>query len=440
MKKFLYILATLLMILGIAFVVFVKPMLPIATGYVARMTCTCTYTGNRDSEEIKAHNYYYSILPMVKTIIDRTSKSVEASIFGVALKRAEFRPGLGCILINEKDNYQVKAPNFTKSVSTEFWPQSSEPFPNNVNIASIKAAANIAFDDNDSLVKRTAALLVIYKDSIIYERYAAPFHKDMPLLGWSMTKSWMNTVIGLMIRDSMATLSDRQLFATWTDQRKDISLQNLLQMNSGLEWEEDYSKVSDATQMLYASDDVSSIAIGKPLDHPIAKHWYYSSGTSNLLSRWALNKFGNYTAYTSFVQQQFFKPLGMSSAFVEPDEMGTPIMSSYGYATARDWAKFGLLYLHDGMIGTKRILPEGWTHFSHSVADGSNGNYGAHFWLNKGKAYPDVTDEMYYADGYKGQFVFIIPSKDLVVVRLGGDGDHFDGNSLLREVISSLPK
>jgi CubicO group peptidase (beta-lactamase class C family) len=440
MKRFIKYLLVLL-IIGFAWGFYTySPQLSIANGYVARMTCTCTFAAGRDQKEIAAHNFFYSVLGLVDAKVDQINKSVTASLFGLKSQRAIFKPGIGCVLLDGEDDHHVTFPPLAPiDTPARFWPRNSSELVTGINMNALHKAMDHAFDHGDTVRKRTTSLLVIYKDSLIAEKYAAPFTVRMPQLGWSMTKSWMNTMIGMMVMDSLTSLEDRNLFAEWIDRRKEINVRSLLQMNSGLEWKEIYTEISDATLMLYDSEDVAKLPISKPQEHPAGEKWYYSSATSNLLSTYAKRKLSNTNSYLTYLHEGFFRPLGMSSAFVETDEVGTMIVSSYGYASARDWARFGLLYLNDGMHANRRLLPSGWVDFTRQTSAGSDGEYGAHFWLNRGGEYPDAPADMFYADGYLGQFVYIIPSRDVVIVRLGGDGAHFDGNTLIRDVLAALP-
>jgi hypothetical protein len=190
--------------------------------------------------------------------------------------------------------------------------------------------------------------------------------------------------------------------------------------------------------MLYDSDNVARHALNKKLVHPIGSQWYYSSGTTNLIAQYLRNIFNNDKMYSTYLHKKLFSQIGMRNTWLEMDESGTFIGSSYGYATARDWAKFGQLYLHHGKYGDIEILPNDWVRFTTTPAEHSNGKYGGHFWLNKGQEFSDCPTDMYYCDGYLGQFVFIIPSHDLVIVRLGNDGKYFDGNNFVSSIIKCL--
>ena len=222
---------------------------------------------------------------------------------------------------------------------------------------------------------------------------------------------------------------------------KDITIDQLLNMESGLEWDEDYFNISDVTRMLYLNDDAVKVAIGKTLEFRPEENWEYSSGTTNILSWIIRKKTRSYDEYLNFPYRELFYKIGMTSAQMEMDARGTYIGSSYCFATARDWAKFGLLYLQDGIWNGERILPEGWIKYSTTPVEKSKGIYGAHFWLNHNHAaYKDAPPDLFSANGFQGQRVFIIPSKDLVIVRLGLAGSSsFDFNEFLKNITSLFP-
>jgi len=226
-----------------------------------------------------------------------------------------------------------------------------------------------------------------------------------------MTKSIMNAWVGRQVQAGAVSLDDRNLYEHWQqDARKDISLNDMLHMTSGLEWEEVYDKVSGATTMLFDSEDIVATASVRPAVHPAGDHWYYSSGTSNLISGYLRSKYTEHEDYLRYPYDSLFFKLGMYDTVLESDESGTYIGSSYCYATARDWGRFGLLYLHDGVWNGERLLPEGWVDYS--------------------------TEEA--ANGFQGQRVFIIPSRDLVIVRLGLNEDPgFD--DFLKQIVASVP-
>jgi len=223
------------------------------------------------------------------------------------------------------------------------------------------------------------------------------------------------------------------------DERSKITLHNLIQMNSGLEWEEDYGKISDVTKMLFLADDMAKIQLEKPATFEPNTHWNYSSGTTNLLSGILRRQFQNHQDYLDFWYASLIDKIGMHSMLIEPDMAGNFVGSSYGWATARDWAKFGLLYLHEGNWNGEQIFDKSWAKYVATPTPTSNGKYGGHFWLNAGGKYIDVPKDMYFCGGFQGQKVIIIPSKDLVIVRFGlTEDEDFDFNGMMSGIISSI--
>ena len=264
--------------------------------------------------------------------------------------------------------------------------------------------------------------------------------KNNRFLGWSMTKSITATYFGILQKQGKFDINKPAPIAEWkNDNRNNITTNNLLQMNSGLEWEEDYGKISDVTKMLFNDLDVTKSQINKPLVGKTNKTWKYSSGTTNLLSGILRSQFATHQQYLDFWYSSLIDKIGMQSMVIETDMKGNYIGSSYGWATARDWSKFGLLYLHKGNWNGEQIFDESWAKFVSTPTNTSNGIYGAHFWLNAGGRYPDAPKDLYSANGFQGQNVFIIPSLDLVIVRMGlKEEGEFDFNSLLKGIIGSL--
>ena len=210
-------------------------------------------------------------------------------------------------------------------------------------------------------------------------------------------------------------------------------------MNSGLEWLEDYNTMSDVTNMLFMESDMGKVQVDKPLTGLPNASWNYSSGTTNLLSLYLRNQFDSHQEYLDFWYRELIDRIGMHSMIIETDISGTYVGSSYGWATPRDWAKFGLLYLHKGNWNGEQILNESWVEFSHTPTDGSEGSYGAQFWLNAGGMYPDAPKDIYFCNGYQGQQVVIIPSKEMVIVRMGlTEYPDFDFNSFLSNISKSV--
>lgn len=306
----------------------------------------------------------------------------------------------------------------------------------------------------------TQALVVVHRGRIVREEYGPGGGKDANLISWSMAKSITNALVGIAVGDGLLSVDDVDLFPQWwTDGRSRISLRHLLNMASGLRWAEDYvdAGVSNVIEMLFGDQDVpptidehgrldpratrprdaARFAATMPLDHEPGTAYAYSSGTTNLIARYLANRLGDgdgsSEAFSTFMSTRLFGPIGMTSAEARFDVAGTFVGSSYVYATARDFARFGWLFANDGRWNGARLLPEGWVEFSatQTARDPENGlGYGAHWWI-----FPDDESSM-VALGYEGQFTYVSPRRDLVVVRLGGTGA--DLNPHVREGISSI--
>jgi CubicO group peptidase (beta-lactamase class C family) len=220
-----------------------------------------------------------------------------------------------------------------------------------------------------------------------------------------------------------------------------------LNFNSGLDWDESYNKESDVTKMLYKSGEMGLYATTKKLKEQPGNKFDYSSGSGNILSmiiRQSIDK----KEYHNFPYRNLYDKLGMFSLVMETDAGGTFVSSSYSMASARDWARFGLFYMNNGYWNNEQILPDGWIKYTTTPASGTNyGEYGAQFWLNAGargnssiRLFPDAPTDMFWAEGFQGQRLFIIPSRKIVVVRLSLTlGNPLDDDLFLKHVLESLP-
>ena len=430
---------------------------PILTGYGAKNLCSCAYVSGRTEQSVIDNELSAFPLSIGTFTLHPEDSSATASVFGFAEHKAIYRKGLGCTLINEVSEEELRNQKFNlpKPLGNQdsvAWPMGNlthDTTFQDINYELLTQTVDDAFaEPGETKNRRTRAILVIYGGQIIAEKYADGFDKNTRQLGWSMAKSVTNSLIGILVRDGKLSLNDAAPFAEWkNDNRANITIHNLMQMSSGLRWEENYSKASDATNMLFKSKDAGLFASHAPYESEPGKVFEYSSGTSNMLA-WIIRNAVGDSAYYTFASERLFKKTGMHSMILEPDAGGTYVGSSYAFATARDWARFGLLFLNDGMFNGERILPEGWSEYSSTPCEGANiGQYGAQFWLNAGsktdvvnRIYPDVPADLYWADGYEGQNVFILPSKDLVIVKLSqSSGNYLDDNKFLADIIKALP-
>ncbi len=287
--------------------------------------------------------------------------------------------------------------------------------------------------DPDGALARTRAVVVVHHGRLVAERYGDrtdvwgdtigdPVTAATPLISWSMAKSMLHAVVGMLMAEGWLVLDAPAEVPEWTsgDPRSAITLEHLLTMRDGLDFTEDYvdSGVSDVIEMLFGSGiaDTAAYAAGRPLAHAPGSTFNYSSGTSNVISGIVRRTLGGENPYRAFLHERLFGPIGMRSADPRFDDAGTWIASSYVWATARDMARFGQLYLRDGMWDGDRLLPEGWVDHARRArsVDPEDGRlYGAHWWV--------VGDDVgsFWASGYEGQSILVCPGLDLIVVRLG---------------------
>lgn len=444
MKKLKLLLLLPLIIIG-TLVIINYPRLNIATGYSAKNVCSCIFEADRDLKSIEEGDNDISPVYLVNNRINMKEKSVASTFFGLKKKKAFYYEGIGCVLANKDDerlNFAI--PN--RNVAPKNLPY---PYGNNVqndtvfkniDYDKLQQGIDYAFDKEGEDVKKTRAVVVIYKDHIIGEKYGFGFSKETKLLGWSMTKSITSAVLGLLEKQGRIRIHQDKLFEAWrNDSRSKITLNNLLQMNSGLEWDEDYNTISDITKMLYLETDMTKSQLRKSQVTKANQSWNYSSGTTNLLSGFIRKQFKTHQEYLDFWYSELIDKIGMHSMNIETDLTGNYIGSSYGWATPRDWAKFGLLYLHKGNWNGDQLLNESWIDYTVNPTEGSDGQYGAHFWLNAGRSYPNAPKDLFSCNGYQGQYIFIIPSKDLVIVRMGlSEHPIFNVDEFLEIVVNSI--
>lgn len=422
------------------------PKLDLISGFAAKNAASCHFGDGRSLLMIETQDNDIPLVNLAKNAIDDTHKSASASVFGFKERTAIWREGLGSVLIDEDFdiNQEFAVPKRNTRIRNLEFPfgdlEQKDTVFSNIDYGKLRAALGSAFDPKGVVAKRSRSVIVIYKGKIIAERYALGFSKKSKFLGWSMTKSITATLFGILEKQNRFDITKPAPIAQWqNDERKNITTKDLLNMNSGLEWNEDYETISDATTMLFNSRDMSRVQLEKSAEYKPGEHWNYSSGTSNLLSAILRKQFRTQQQYLDFWYSALIDRIGMHSMIVETDMAGNYVGSSYAWATTRDWAKFGLLYLNKGNWNGDQLFDRKWLDFVTTPTNGSQGKYGGHFWLNKAGFLPNVPRDTYSCNGFQGQRVFIIPSKDLVVVRLGlTEGRKFDFDSFLKNIIASI--
>ena len=448
MKKIFKLLAFSLLLFSLYFGFANYPKLDLISGFSAKSLASGHFIDNRSQTMIEKSDNDFDPIDLAENRINDYNKFATASFYGLKERKAIYREGLGATLINDDfdTNKPYEVPKRTKLNNNLPFPYGNNEPENavfaNVNYPKLNEAVANSFDKKEELKKRTRAVLVIYKDKIIAEKYEIGYTKKSRIMGWSMTKSITGTLFGILEKQGKFDIYKPAPVPEWqNDERKIITTNNLLRMNSGLEWEEDYTKVSDVTKMLFLSKNMSRVQLEKPVVFKPNTHWNYSSGTTNLLSGILRAQFKTHQEYLNFWYSALIDKIGMNSMIIETDMAGNYVGSSYGWATTRDWSKLGLLYLHKGNWNGEQIINESWVKYVSTPTNDSKGRYGAQFWLNAGGKYPDAPKDMFYCSGFQGQKVFIIPSLDLVIVRMGLTEDtQFDFNDFLKGILESFEK
>ena len=432
------------------------------SAYAAKNLCSGVFVSQLPADTVLQQAIIPASPPLALASysIDRQNKLVKASLLGLYPRRAQFRSGLGCTLIPRDVGLlpPVALPSIANSVSNaDVAVATRDDTASNTKLQgydqqALSAAINFAFAENDERGhKNTKAVVIMYQGELIAERYADNVTAGTPLTGWSMTKSVVSLLCGIMVREGKLHLDAAVPVSEWQgDDRRLITLDQLLHMSSGLEFNETYGIATDVTQMLTAENDTGAFAAGKPLVYTPGTFWAYSSGTTNIISRMIQQQLGgSLEDLWAFTQEELFQPLGVTSAYFEPDPSGVFVGSSFLYMSARDWAKLGQLLLNKGHWLGREIVSADWVDYSITPAPANDNNdYGAHIWLNRDpdndnrtRTWPDVPTSAFSMNGYQGQYVAVVPTHNLVVVRLGFTPlpARAGMNEFLQQVIAALP-
>jgi hypothetical protein len=427
-RRFITILA-LVIVAGLgAGLIYLNDLARIPAGYKAKALCSEVFVAGRDWRRVLAGEFT-GIDPSIDRTnakIDRAAAQVETSLFGLGATTAQFRDGYGCTII--RGGAPAPLPKLNPAIEPQSWAKA--PSADGANARIDDAALETALDQAmASDVANTRAILVAVDGAIVGERYRGGFDEQTPFLSWSMAKSVTASVVGAAVLRGYINLDDPAPVPEWRsgDPRTAITWNDLLRMHSGLTANEAYGDpTSDVPVMLYRMRESGALAAGKPLVHEPGEVWFYSSATTNLIARTLAQVLADEGEdYFNFARDALFAPLGAASFVLEVDSAGNSIGSSYIYATARDWARLGQLYLQGGVWNGERLLPEGWPDYVSTPTAASDGEYGAHFWLNRDGAngrerwVPGLPETVYSMSGHEGQYVFIIPDKNAVIVRTG---------------------
>ena len=439
----------------------------VATGLVSHTLCSETFVAGLDpdqtfAETVRTMPGVRRLVPWLHYRVDRTAREVSTTLGGRFEMRAVYHDGVGCIVaLPAPAGPAPPLPSPASAGTPAAAPapagaaDAPEAGPDIAGPAVVDPASEPLRDALDRVfaeppgepVRGTKAVVVVHDGRVVAERYAPGYGLDTPMLSWSMNKSVVNALIGVLVRQGRLAVGSPAPVPAWrdpSDPRHAITIEQLMRMTSGLALDETNSGFDPSSRMLYTEPDMAGFAQSAALTVPPGTRYHYSSPSTLILSRIVRDAVGGHAEdVIRFAQRELFGPLGMRGVTLEFDATGTQVGSSYMYATARDWARFGLLYAQDGVAGGRRILPEGWVAYSASPTPGARDGYGAGFFTNRGESEfgrlrvrGGMPADSFFASGTQGQRIVIAPARRLVVVRLGRsqDWETFDIRGLIRLV------
>jgi CubicO group peptidase (beta-lactamase class C family) len=413
----------------------------VATGIGSKLLCSARYvSGFSQQQSFEDLVQYSGILQELTVEYDDVQKSVTTSLFGLSEKTANYLPNIGCAI--DYSGFNQRA-----SLQTEQVPASEAAWPAGGTVGTADSDMEgllerlLATDNEEGF--NTRAFLVAHRGKVIAEAYGQGADADTPLLGWSMAKSLTAIMLANLEYRGTLDLGAAPEFELWQgDERSQIRISDMLTMTDGLAFSEEYNPGDDATAMLFTKPSSSDFVMDKAALYSPGSRFNYSSGTANLLARIYFDKAGgnqeNYDAYMESIHQS----LAFQNAIFEVDASGVFMGSSYLYASARDWARIGQLMLNGGTINGQRIMAEDWV--SRATTPNTSENqraYGYQWWLNRGNEelrWPNIPAGAYSGQGNRQQYLMVIPSLDLVIVRLGWTAGGYPVNDIFSEIIRSL--
>lgn len=426
--------------------IYLNSLLPIITGYAAKNLASALFIAGRNQTEVEESDLNFSFIKLNKNSVNWVEMSVTSS-FLWGKSTAIYRDGFGVTLLRDVEKEELDSDNFPNGTEPGYL-QDTIAWPSGDILADSVTGINkeILEQVTDSLVYgkqyggNCYAFMVLHKGIPVAEAYDSIFNAKTRFLSWSMAKSVTNALVGILVGDGRMDISKPADMVDWqNDSRSTITLNNLMQMQSGLEWNEDYGNRSDVTVMLHCEEDMAKFAYSQKMEFEPGTNWYYSSGTTNIITHLIRKSIGNDEEFLKFPYKRLFNRIGMTDAVFETDPSGNFVGSSYLYATTRDYARFGLLYMNDGMWEGQRILPEGWVDYSRAPASASEGEYGALFWLNECGKLPNAPKDMYMCVGHDGQRIFLLPSQELVIVILGySPSGTMDFDSIIKDILLAI--
>jgi len=429
--------------------------LRIASGATSQALCSGVFISGLDAGQV----YQREVRPepgmglvawALDYQVDPARREVRTTLAGGVARRAVFRDGEGCLLL-QGDEPAPAAPAWSAP------PAGPDPFGEAALAPAderLRRAFDAAFAENAAPPWRhTQAVVVLHRGRLLGERYAGGVGPQTPLSGHSVSKSVTHALVGILVRQGRLAADAPAPVPEWAgagDARAAITPEHLLRMTSGLPADETAGGWDAATRMWFdEADSAGFAALARPQAPPDTV-WHYSNRGLQLLSRLVRDGAGgNAAAVQAWAWRELVQPLGLRHFTLTLDARGTPVGSAQFFASARDWARFGQLYLDDGRAGGRTVLPAGWVQRARTPS--LDAGYGAGFWLNHTDArnefggrwgLPGAPADAYFARGHLGQFVVVVPSRQLVVVRLGlshrPDGEIASVGRLVAELVRAV--
>lgn len=420
----------------------VHGMAKIGSGYAAKQLCSGVFVSGLPAEFVldKDIRPRLATVPVISALISTEVGPSFASARGMGVTAtATYQGGTGCTLYGQQpaDGQRPAAPTVQTAPETL-----SPVFSEDTVLTEI---IDSAFLEPEGGGRNTLALVVMHRGEVVAEQYAPPVHPGSRLQGWSMNKSLMASFVGLQVAAGKIDLEMRVTArlaelgvpaADFPGMSDDLTLEHLLSMSSGLDFDERYFPGDDVTEMLYGGVPMWQVPARQDQRHPPGTAFSYSSGDTNLVSYlWQSTLAGE--PYPVWLDREVYGPLGLDAPILESDVSGIQVGSSFAFLTARDWARMGQWWL-DAWHGRDDRLSRQWQRFAVTPGVGAGGeNYGLGFWLNTGqRMFPELPDTTFHAGGNSGQLVVVIPDSELVVVRLGLTLD--ESKSALGPVLAEL--
>ena len=401
----------------------------VVTGLTSHALCSQSLISGLDPDRV----YAETVRPQagigliswgIRYTLDRKLQEAQVSFLGGFRSRSLYVEGRGCVL-----GWQGSAA------------EPAMPAPDPLTIPDTSPRMRTALN---GALSKAKAIVVMHDGELLAEAYSADVRLDSRLPGWSSSKSVINAMLGILVRQQRLSMDQRAPVAEWAnDERREITLDQLLRMTAGLDLNENHSGFDPASRMLYVERDMAGFAQRARLKSRPGAIWNYTDCNTLILSRIIRDAVGGRAEeVTAFAQRELFAPLGIRNMLIEFDSTGTPVGATHMFAPARDWARFGSLYLNDGAVNGKRILPEGWVAYSSRPTLGTH--YAAGFWTAVGRdSLTGLPADAFFASGHLGQKVLIVPSKKLVIARLAvihkpADGDMAGLEKLYADVVAAM--